>query len=348
MNKLCPVCARPIENNSPQWARQVYCHQRCRKAAHRKRVSQASRAQRRRANLRQNDEVLYLVRQCRRAKTIQILTGHSLESFLETMRLVRERPKGDVKLCHIAPVKGDGSIGLFHCRNLFYGGSYQNLKFGNRYISGGLSIRNEQLIKKWSVRSSMSTNDVLIMIESFLGDVIPRYLDCAPVRKSKKYQLIERIIAIESGENAEHLIMLSHKSLLRRLDMLQGTVSFQVEHRSESKFLAYIDGVTRFIEYGDERLSMLRRFRRLLVVAYMALERVEMSGTYNKYFYVKYEPLIIPRYAYAKLIDPDNWSEFKDFVYDAAFSVLQGERLDLPRFRKKLMAQLEFSSFRGK
>jgi predicted RNA-binding protein (virulence factor B family) len=116
MSKQCPACSAEIKNNSSQWANKIYCSKKCRASEHRKKKSQITRIQQRRANMRQNEEVLRLVRECKRAGTVQILAGHNLESFIETMKLVRERPKGDVRLCHIAPVKGDGFIGG-GCRN---------------------------------------------------------------------------------------------------------------------------------------------------------------------------------------------------------------------------------------
>ena len=143
MSKQCPACNTEVDKSSRQWTNKIYCSQECRKAAYRKKKSKFTRAQQRRSNMRQNEEVLRLVRECRRAGTVQVLTGHSLVSFIDTMRLVRERPKGDVRLCHIAPVKGKDSIGLFHCANLFYGGRYQNARFGNNYIAGGLSISHK-------------------------------------------------------------------------------------------------------------------------------------------------------------------------------------------------------------
>lgn len=60
--------------------------------------------------MRQNDEVLYLVRARRRTGTFQILTGHTIDSFLETMALVRSRPKGKVALCHIVFTGRFGSL----------------------------------------------------------------------------------------------------------------------------------------------------------------------------------------------------------------------------------------------
>jgi hypothetical protein len=132
--------------------------------------------------MRQNEEVLRLVRECRRAGTVQILAGHTFESFIETMKLVRGRPKGDVRLCHIAPVKGKNVIGLLHCKNLFYGGAYQNNRFGKKYMAGGKLINHKDLKDKWKVDKEAPANEVLLEIEAFLGG-IPKYLEIASVRK---------------------------------------------------------------------------------------------------------------------------------------------------------------------
>ncbi|WP_416199950.1 MAG: Recombinase domain-containing protein [Pseudomonas shahriarae] len=342
MSKQCPACSVEIKNNSSQWANKIYCSKECRKAAHRKKKSKISRAQQRRSNMRQNEEVLRLVRECRRAGTVQILTGHNLESFIETMRLVRERPKGDVRLCHIAPVKGTTFIGLFHYANLFYGGTYQNKRFGNKYIAGGLFISHKDLKSKWRVGREAPANEVLLKIEEFLGDIIQKYLEVTPVRKSKKYQLIERIIELEGGGDPECMMSFNHACLVSRLDNLCKKTTPKNEYVIESKFLAYMDGLSRFISYRDERVGALRKLRKTLVIAYMALERIKESGTYNKCFYVAYEPLLVKKYAYAMLADATEWSVFKDFIYNAVFLVLQGASLDINSFRREMMSYLIF------
>lgn len=342
MIKLCPACNSLISKDSRQWINKIYCTEKCRISMFRKKKSAVTRAQQRRANMRKNEEALRLVRECRRAGTVQILTGHNLESFIETMKLVRERPSGSVHLCHIAPVKGKWFIGLFHCKNLFYGGAYQNKRLGRKYIAGGLYISHKDLKKKWRVDRNATANEVLLKIEEFLGDIIQKYLEVTPVRKSKKYQVIEKIIELEGGGDPERMMSLSHTHLVKCLDKLCKETTPTKKYVSESKFIVYMDGLTRFISYRDERLETFREFRNTLVIAYMALERVKKSKTYNKYFYVAYEPLIVKKYAYVMLADSTKWSEFKDFVYNAVFLVLQGESPNLKIFRKEIMSYLEF------
>lgn len=342
MLKLCPICNSDIQKTSRQWSNKIYCSQKCRKISHRKQKSNNKRALQRRANMRQNDEVLRLVRECKRAGTVQILTGHTIDSFLETMELVRNRPKGKVALCHIHPVKGKGCTGLFHCRNLFYGGKYQNSQFGKKYLGGGLSISNKKLKSKWAIEKDTPANDVLMLVEEFLGDIIPQYLELAPVRKSKRYQLVEKIMELEPAADPEHLMSYGYKKLQACLDMLCHSKSTSIQDSIESKYIAYMDELTRFIGYGGERVKMLDQLRRLLVITYMALERQSESHTFNKYFYVKYEPLIEPKYSQARLRVPEKWSHFKDLVYNTVFSVLQGASLDTKVFKKELLSYLVF------
>lgn len=111
----------------------------------------------------------------------------------------------------------------------------------------------------------------------------------------------------------------------------------------ESKYLAYMDGLERFISYGGRRAGKLVALQKLMVVAYMALQRVQESRTYNKYFYVKYELLIDPKYAHARLKHPDFWSMFKDLIYETAFYTLQGDKLDVNEFKRKVFSQLDFT-----
>ncbi len=343
MNKHCLACSIIIEKKSKQWANQIYCTTKCRKTDHRKKKSLTTRVERRRANLRQNDEVLYLVKQCRNAGTVQILSGHSLESFIKTMELVRNRPPGEINLCHIAPVKGEASVGLFHHLNLFYGGTYQNKKFKNGYISGGLFVSNKKLIKKWSVLKGMSTNDVLVLIEKYLGDIIPKYIEACPVRKSKKVQIASKILEVDRSKGFEDLILMSYKNLSKQWEKISKIKTpIYSPAKKESKYITYMDGLSRFIDCGGDRVPMLKKLRKIMAVAYVALEQVEQNETYNKYFYAKYELLIDIKYSRAALKSVHDWSVFKDKIYDTVFEVLQGGAPNMKVFGKLIMSYLDF------
>ena len=342
MNKQCLECRKLIEGGSKQYKRKIYCSKICNKYYNRKKETLKARSAKRKSNLRLNSEFRYLVDQCKRAMTVQILHGHSLETFIETMDLVKNRPKGDVELCHIFPVKGKDSIGQFHCQNLFYGGAHQNRKSGNKYVTGGLAISKEDLEPKWSIPKGMKSDDVLVKIEEYLGDVLLKYLEMRPVTKSRKAPLVEKILRIDSSLDFDTLMGRSLKALTEQWANITHTRPYILHPGKESKFLAYMDSITRFIKYDKKNRKMLKGIRSTMVIGYMALERTMQSTTYNRLFYVKYEPLIRIKYGQAMLKDPESWSVFKDLIYDTAFDVLHGAAVDAKKFRRLVKSYLKF------
>jgi len=174
--KKSPNCFSSLANSSPQWKVKVFCSVSCRKAHHRKSLTENARAYSNKSKIIQNDAFLRIIKECRRGRTVQILSGQTIVTLRETILLLEDKPPGDLVLCHIAPVRGDGCTGLFHPLNLFYGGRFQNAKFGKRYLSGGIYIENRCLEHRWCVTQRMINNDILLMIERYLGDVISEYL----------------------------------------------------------------------------------------------------------------------------------------------------------------------------
>lgn len=341
MSKLCLECKKEVPNKSKQYSNQKYCSDRCKKAAYRKRKSIQSVMERKRLNLIQNDEFLYLIKLCKQAKTVQIVPTN-LKAFTKTMILIKNKEKGDVKRCHIAPVKGPGFTGQIHYKNIFYGGTHQNELFGNNYLSGGKYIENKNLLERWRVNDEMSNKEILAKIEEFLGDIVEKYIKTNSICKSKKARIVEKIMEANPSADKGFLIHQSMKYLRHELHQLRQSCSFVKSYGLESKYMAYMNELTRFMSYGGKRKELLKSLRRVMVVGYMALERVSGSETHNKYFYCTYEPLIIKKYSQAMLKEPRDWSELKDIIYDTVFKVLQGGDLNVKEFRKKVMSYLWF------
>lgn len=342
MTKLCLKCEKIIPKISKQWNNQKFCCTRCRKNHFRKQKASVSTVQRREANLLINEEMAYIIRQCRYAGTVQILSGHDLESFCKTMNLIKERPVGYVHLCHIAPVKNKYIIGLLHHENLFYGGDYQNRKLRNIYLGDGFFIYKSTLEDKWRIDDNESNKEVLIRIRCFLGAIFDNYLKTCSVTKSKKYQIAKKIIQLDTTSSLEVLMVLSHTELRQMLAKIVQHPVFTPNKRYESKFLTYLNSLTRFIENDHPRSRTFKKLRGLMIIAYMALERVEASETYNKNFYKVYQHLIDDNYKEAMLENHNLWSIFKDLIYETVFMTLLGKPLSIKRFRKQVMSFLSF------
>lgn len=299
-----------------------------------------ARIKKRKSLLVQVPHILYLIKECRRAETVQILSGHSLKSFTKTMDFIRDKPRGDVEICHIAPARGNKSRGLLHYKNLFYGGSYQNRNFGSNYLSGGLKIKRSHLIEKWAVDENMDNNTILKKVEAFLGNVITSYIEINHVRKSKKRRRIEEILKIAPERSKNYLFCQNIKYLDNLLLKLNPNKTLDGDSRTESKYIVYADELTRFISYGGKRALTLRKLRTLMIAGYVALEKIDESNTYNEMFFERYGALIKPKYAQATLRKPSKWSTFKDLIYEAAFMALQGGHIDIKSFRKEFKLYL--------
>jgi hypothetical protein len=339
---LCLNCNNPILKISKQWKNQLFCSTRCRKESFRRKKSTAASIKKREANLLLNDEMAYLIRQCRYAGTVQILSGQDFNSFVATMKLIRERPVGHVHLCHIAPVKNRDFIGLLHYRNLFYGGDYQNKLFGNSYLGDGLYILKSMLEKRWCISADESNQDVMTKIRAFLGGIFERYIRECSVRKSKKLQIINKILRYSNFFHVDELMGMSRTQLSGALSKIIRQPVFTPNKHTESKFITYLDGLTRFIEDNHKRAKIFKKLRSIIAIAYLALERVEASDTFNKDFYVKYHHLIKVKHREAMLKHPNLWSHFKDLLYETAFKTLSGRKLNTKRFRKEVMSYLNF------
>lgn len=329
MFKVCLRCDGEIWPGSSQFGRQKYCSDRCRKSSFKKSKSRKLRIDQRRANLPLNLEFIKLVNECLRAGTVQILSGHDSRSFSLTMELVRNRPKFDVNLCHVYPVRGDGCTGLFHYQNFFYGGAYQNKVLGNSHFGAGLSIANSLLERKWQVWEGMPMREVLCKIESFLGETLNGYLAIMPVRKSPKAVLAQRILEVSPESTLESLMSKTSRDLaLLWREKTKQRAFFVTAKRQESKYVCYLDELSRFISYGGIRSKYFQRVRRLLLVGYICLSKIEESRTFNEEAASRYSSLLHSNCDF-HLKHRESWSEFKDFLYEVAFYALQGMSINL-------------------
>lgn len=341
MTKPCKECKEPIFKSSKQFNNKKYCSANCRKIASRKKLSTETRIKKGKSLLVQVPHILYLIKECRRAETVQILSDHSLESFTKTMDFIKNKPRGDLEICHIAPAWRKNSRGLLHYKNLFYGGAYQNRVFGNQYLSGGLKIKRSHLVKKWAVDEKMDNNTILKKVEAFLGNIITSYIEINHLRKSKKRRCVEEILKIDPERKKDHLFCQDTKYLGNLLLELSKNRTLDCGSGSESKYIIYVDELTRFISYGGKIARTLRKLRTLMIAGYVALEKVKESKTYNERFYECYGSRIKPKYTHATLKSPREWSIFKDFIYEAAFMALQGGPLDIKFFKKEFMRYLK-------
>lgn len=149
----------------------------------------------------------YLVREIKRAKTVQILTGHSAETLKALVALRRRcttasgyeegEPLGTYELSHIWPVKSPNSIGLLSVENLVIAPKCFNRQHARKFpvhTQIGKAISDADLTDQWKVVEAMDSTQVLKLARSFVGEEFDRWLASFLIANSQRDQLIKNLI----------------------------------------------------------------------------------------------------------------------------------------------------------
>lgn len=149
----------------------------------------------------------YLVREIKRAKTVQILTGHSAES-LKALVVLRRRctaasgyeegePLGTYELSHIWPVKSANSIGLLCVENLVIAPKSFNRQHAQKFPFHtliGKAIAEADLTDRWKVVEGMDSSQVLKLARTFVGEEFDKWLSSFLISNSQRDQLIKNLV----------------------------------------------------------------------------------------------------------------------------------------------------------
>ena len=167
-NYICCQCSTEYPAQRFTEKSQRYCTSVCRKKAHRARQS-SKKVESRFAKLAKNAFWRWVIRECREAGTVQVLSGHTSATLLVLHLLSDAMYKcygwsSDQKtnlfnICHIQPRKGgNGYLGLLHPANLFIGCSYMNRTQSNKPVpaDAGLRIPASALKDRKSTRLNSS------------------------------------------------------------------------------------------------------------------------------------------------------------------------------------------------
>lgn len=149
----------------------------------------------------------YLVREIKRAKTVQILTGHSADSLKALVALRRRctnasgyeegEPLGTYELSHIWPVKSTNSIGLLCVENLVIAPKSFNRQHAQKFPVHtliGKAISDSDLTAQWKVVGGMDSALVLKLARSFVGEEFDRWLASFLISNSQRDQLIKNLV----------------------------------------------------------------------------------------------------------------------------------------------------------
>ena len=304
----CKALFKPIRRGH------VYCSDTCRKLRHKakNKVISDQRKKRRLAGKLQKLAVStfgrYLIREIKRAKTVQILTGQSAESLKALVSLRRRctaasgyeegEPLGTYELSHIWPVKSSNSLGLLCAENLVIAPKTFNRQHAQKfpiYALVGKALPDAVLSDQWKVAEGMDSFQVLKLARSFMGEEFDKWLASFLISTSRRDQLIKNLV--KAGLPKKRLQELK----LRQLKAL-----------AEEKEIPYFDistnpqDVRSLLSEETERLGVGRELGLLLERLESEDCSLEPSGWH----------FVAPR---------EDQEEFEKFVIDQAFLCLHGQ-----------------------
>ena len=167
---------------------------------------------------------LYLIKELRRAKTVEILQGHDSES-LDALVSLRRRctasagyeegeSMGYYELSHIYPVSGKNRLGLLHTTNLTITPATFNRKHGTKLpVEGylGSSIPREGLSKQWRIVDSLNSLEVLKLARKYIGDEFDVWLKKHLINQTQKGAILKKLK--EAGYDNDVLKTMSLREL---------------------------------------------------------------------------------------------------------------------------------------
>lgn len=248
--KICTYCKTEYQTKRTD---QKYCYPSCRVTHTREqiKIQRVRKAEAREKEKSLNKSNLFnetgfaslLVRECRRARTVEILKHTDSEGLLSLLQLTRNRTSysgidsGKVgtafHLSHIYPVVGENRIGLYSVNNLVIASDDYNRKRSNKIPTalGNLdfySISKSDLQSKYLVSDSDSFSSVLLKIKRYLGSsVLEPFYKVARQTKTEKNKLIDKLVKL--GFNKSELKYLDkedlHKLLQSKGEATQSTYS---------------------------------------------------------------------------------------------------------------------------
>lgn len=232
--KVCTYCKTKYQTTRTD---QKYCLPSCREKHNQEKLkierAREAEVRKKKQSLRRSelfDESGFaslLVRECKRAGTVEILKHTDSEGLLALLQLTRNRnsyaglDSGKVgtgfHLSHIYPVAGGNRIGLYSVSNLVISSDVYNRKRSNKIPTtldnlDLYSISKSDLQSRYLVTASDSNSSVILKIKRYLGsEVLDGFYKVARQTKTEKNKLIDKLVKL--GFNKSKLKSLEKEEL---------------------------------------------------------------------------------------------------------------------------------------
>jgi hypothetical protein len=222
--KHCVALFQPVRTGH------FYCSDTCRKLAFKAKNKAKTQAKRNKKlseklkKLANSAFGIYLIKELRRAKTVEILRGHDSETLTALVKLRRQCTAaggyedgdslGYYELSHIYPVSGKERLGLLNLSNLVITPKTFNRKHGTKLpVEGymGSSIPKASLLKQWKIQDSLDSLETLKLARKYIGEEFDIWLKKHLISQTQKSAILKKLK--EAGYDSEVLKTLKLKEL---------------------------------------------------------------------------------------------------------------------------------------
>ncbi|WP_125888206.1 hypothetical protein [Pseudomonas luteola] len=209
-NRTCEHCKAPYQTSQ---IKSKYCSSACKSEANQL-TRKSKKLSNRKLKLPSTGFYAYLLREVRRAGTVEVLTGLTSKDLSELLKLRKECNKasgfengkvrkGKFELSHICPVQGTAFLGLLHPANLVITTVAYNRSRGVSYSGGDRYIVRSDLQNKWSVNEEMTDTQVYRMIQRFLGGELDNFLCEHNLSLTQRQTLINKLAKATLVKNGD-------------------------------------------------------------------------------------------------------------------------------------------------
>ena len=192
--KQCKQCLQIFEYER---ASKEFCNNACRVAYNR--AKQEVTREKHICRAESSPFFTYLALSCKRAGTLEILHGQTIETLLElhaiySLRLKANyyRIKGGYQICHIFPVQHNDSIGLLHPANLVVGLKSLNQRHQAKVFDGaGKSLLRAKLEPRWKLVGNEKPKAIARQLVEYLGaDLVQSLAVKAKLQPSRRHRVM--------------------------------------------------------------------------------------------------------------------------------------------------------------
>lgn len=210
--KTCKHCGSHFET---KYKSKQYCSDKCQNDAKCARYYKSKKTTQIKKYTIKRDKLLstsfgrWLLKECLRAETVQILQGHTVESLIDLLELFKRRsmasgyeggkPTGAFELSHIWPVKGNQhKLGLLHSHNLVLAPARLNRLHGTKSPVEGLDgigryLPTGALLSRYSVNRLDSLAKIERLVFSLLGSTWQQFVATLVLQQGQQELLRKKI-----------------------------------------------------------------------------------------------------------------------------------------------------------